>query len=445
MLKRCIIILIPLLTGALTNAQTDKYWSLDECIRYAEEHNIDVRRQTLNVDRSELILQESKWAFVPSLVASSNYTESTGRVLDPTTYQFVQTSLTGNSSSSISGNIIIFEGGKKIYALDKAKISLRASVLKDESVRFNLKLNVTAAYMDILCAKEQVLIAEQSAFLVEAQLGRSKALLEAGRITESDFLQIQSQLFAAQNDISAARHSLQMARLSLCSLLEIEDYSTFEVAEPATNSYLYGEVDIEAVIDNHPDYRAIVLEQELSLADLKIAKSSLYPELSLSAGYGSSFSDARRKSIVEPDGTIKYEAYHFFQQYVDNASAYVSVGLKIPILTGFMARNSVKRAKIAVKEAEYEAMTVRKELRKKILQAQIDCETARDKYLRAQEEVIYAERVQLQIDEKYNLGTSDYVAWNAAIVELSKARYSLTEAKFTYYLKNEFLRSLILL
>ncbi len=429
--------------AVLANAQIDNIWTLDECIRYAEEHNIDIQKQNLAIKKSELTLKEGKWAFVPSLIASSNYTSSTGRVLDPTTYQFVQTDLTGNSNSSVSGDITIFEGGRKIQALNKAKISLRASLLKNESLKFNMRLNVIAAYMDILCAKEQVLVAEQSASLVEVQLERSNILLDAGYITESDVLQLKSQLFAAHNDISAATYYLQMARLSLCDLLEIEDFSTFEVAPPHTDCCLFVDIDTEKAVENHPDYMAAILEQELSLTDLKIAQSSLYPKLSLSVGYSSSFSDARKKSILEQDGTVKYETYHFLQQYVDNASAYVSVGLQIPILTGLTAKSSVKRAKIAATEAEYNIMMVRKELRKKIFQAQMDCKTAHDDYIRAQEEVRYAELAQLQIDEKYNLGTTDYLAWNTALVELSKARYSLTEAKFKYYFKNEFLKSYI--
>ena len=432
MLKRIVIILLSLLAAIAVRAQES--WTLEECIRYAEEHNIDVQKQALTTDRSRLALQEGRWAFVPSLSASSNYTASTGRVLDPTTYQFVQTNLTSNNSSSISGDIILFEGGKKIHILEKAKLSLRASFLQEESVKYNLRLNVVAAYMDVLCAAENVLIAEQSASLVKAQLEHSTVLLEAGDITESDVLQLRTQLFAAQNDVASARQSELIAKLSLCDLLEIDDYESFKIVEPSDSEPLAGIVDIDVAIESHPDYQTAILNESLARSDLKIARATLYPRLSLSAGYGSSFSDARKKSIVEPDGTLKYEAYPFLQQYADNSSAYVSIGLQIPILTGFSARNSVKRAEIAQTEAQFSTVAIRKDLRKKILQAQIDCNSARDRYLRAREEVRYAENAQRQIDEKYKLGVTDYLTWSTALVELAKARYSEAEAKYTHLL-----------
>jgi len=440
MLKAVIIMSLVAAIPFTMSAQVDKVWSLDECICYAEEHNINIQKQVLLTDKSKLSLQEGKWAFVPSLAATTNYTASTGRVLDPTTYQFVETNLTGNNSTSISGDISVFEGGKKIHVLEEAKLSLRAALLKEESVKYNMKINVIAAYMDILCAKEQVCIAEQSASLVESQLNRSKILLEAGKITESDVLQLQSQLFAAQNDISSAKHSEQMAKLSLCDLLEIDDFESFQVCDPSETIVSRTIVDIEDAVEKHPDYQLSLLSEKIALSDYKIARSSMYPRLSLSAGYGSSFSDARKKSIQNPDGTITYKAYPFFQQYADNASAYVSVGLKIPILTGLTSKNGMQRAKIAIKEAEITTIEKRKQMRKEILQAEIDCQTAEEKYIKAVEAEKYAEEAQRQISEKYNLGTTDFLSWNTSIVELAKSRYSLVEAKFSFILKNEILK-----
>ena len=323
----------------------------------------------------------------------------------------------------------------------KAKLSLRAAELEEESVRYNLRLNVIAAYMDVLCAKEEVSIAEQAASLIEAKLDRSAKLMSAGSITESDVLQLRAQFFATQNDVASAKHAEQMARLSLCDLLEIEDYTSFQIAEPVGEEVLPLPFDYEASIENHPDYRLSTFNETIALANLKMAKSALYPKLSFSAGYGSSFSDARKKTIVAPDGTIQYEAYPFLQQYADNASAYVSVGLQIPILNGLTARNAVKRARIAATEAEYATIASRKQLRRKILQAQIDCDAARDQHQRALEEERYAEHAFRQIDEKYNLGVTDYLTWSTAAAELAKARYLMVETKYRSILTAYILKS----
>ncbi len=442
MLKRTLTIIASLLWSVFCIAQT-KVWTLEECIGYAEEHNIDIRKHSLFTDKSELDLQERKWAFVPSLSASSGYTASTGRVLDPTTYQFVQTNLTSNSSSSVEGSIALFEGGRKLKNFEKSRLSLKASLLEEESVKYNLKLNIIAAYMDVLCTMEQVEIARKSAGLIEKQLNRSQNLLNAGSITESDVLQLRSQLFASENDISSAQQSEKMAKLTLCEMLEIEDYESFCVADSLIVEDNMAVDNIDAAIYNNPEYQIALLNQSIAEADYKIAKSAYFPSLYLSAGYGTSWSDARKKTIQSPDGTIRYETYSFFEQYADNASAYMSFGLKIPILSGLSVRNTAKRAEVSIKEAKLVAIESYKQVRKQILQTQIDCDAARDKYLRAQEEVNYAEEALRQIEEKYNLGMTDYLSWNTALVEYSKALYSASKQKYVFVLRCAILKAII--
>ena len=75
-----------------------------------------------------------------------------------------------------------------------------------------------------------------------------------------------------------------------------------------------------------------------------------------------------------------------------------------------------------------------KQVRKQILQAQIDCDAARDEYLRAQTEVHYAEEAQRQLSEKYNLGTTDYMSWDTALIDYSKALYFAAELKYKFLL-----------
>ena len=365
MLKRTIILLSlsVIAFSSMTYAQADSLWTLQACIDYALEHNLEIKKQRLSEQESQVNLRESKWAFSPSLSANAGATGSTGRVLDPTTYQFVQTNYTANTSSSISGNITLFEGGKKIYALRKSELGLKASLLDSESLRDNIKMNVIASFLDVLCAKEQINSAESAVSKLEEQLSRSRIMFMAGSITESDVLQLNSQLFAARNDVSSARNAYDMARLSLCDLLEIEDYKSFVVCDPAEN-YTHILFDLEKAVEAVPDFQRAVLNQEISLREEQLSKAALWPTLSLSVGYGSNYSDARKKMIQNPDGTISYEAYPFLQQYADNASAYASLSLNIPILTGMRANSGVKRAKIQVQNAELAVEAVRKDIRK---------------------------------------------------------------------------------
>lgn len=437
MFRRIISCILPALVFIPLSGQS--IWTLDDCVNYAMEHSIDLQKQAYSIDRERLALQEGQWAFVPRLSASTSYTMSTGRVLDPTTYEFVKTNYTGNSSASVSGDVTLFEGGKKIHNLSRAKLSLKAAMLKEESLKYNLRIQIAGAYMDVLCAREQERIAKEAVTLISSQLDRTRRLYEAGSVTETDVLQLQTQLSAAKKDVSSAEYAYRMARLVLCDLLDWEDIDGFEVSEFVRMVPEDLDWDLETVLNNHPDVRSSELNKDLADADYKLALAAISPRLSLSAGFGTSYSDARQKAMINEDGTLKYEAYPFFEQYADNGSAYVSLSLSVPILNGLSTRNGLRRARIAAAETKLDMMDVRKRIRKQLIQAQMDYSLALGQYEQSLEESNYAEEVFRQVDRKYYLGAVDYLSWNTALVDLAKARYSFAEAKYSYYLRAEIL------
>ena len=215
--------------------------------------------------------------------------------------------------------------------------------------------------------------------------------------------------------------------------IPIKDYTSFSVVEDTDLSDAgYDFSGTVRTATSRPEYRSAELAIEIARKDLLIAKSAFYPSLSLSAGYGSSFSTARQKSIQNPDGTFRYEAYPFFEQYVDNRSSYVSLSLNIPVFNAMSTRNAVRRREIAVRDAEYVLQKTEKELNKEHMQAGIDCQTAYRKYLAAMEQLNFAEEAERQVRERYELGAADFNAWNTAATELAKAKYSFSEAKYTY-------------
>ena len=55
-----------------SSAQEIKEWSLLECINYAHENNITVKRQFLNAEYQANVLKQSKLNLLPNLNASVN-------------------------------------------------------------------------------------------------------------------------------------------------------------------------------------------------------------------------------------------------------------------------------------------------------------------------------------------------------------------------------------
>ena len=431
------IILAMLAAGTLCAQTPSKVWTLDECVGYALEHNIEIKRQELGVSNSEIGLSESRWDYAPSLSAGSSYSISSGRVLDQTTYEFIENNVVGSSSASVSGSMQVFSGMRRHYALKKAKASMKASLADLESFRQDVELNVTAAYLQILCDQENLASAREMASMLESQMERIQTMVDLGRVTEADLLQIRSQYYAALNDVVAAEGQCRLSRMELCQLLEIQDWEDFAIEPIETDEYggmqLFPSTDSIAV-ESRPEYRSAEAGVEVARRNLQIARASYYPTLSLSAGYGTSYSGARQKAVQNPDGTYRYEAYPFFRQYLDNGSSYLSLSLNIPIFSGMSTRNSVRRAKNASLDAQYALQSVRKQLSREYEQALIEYQTSCRQYETAREQLAYAEEAARMMTEKYNLGVIDICDLRNAFVDLLKSQYAVNNSYFTVVL-----------
>lgn len=428
-----ITVLLAAFMCADSHAQQKK-WTLEDCIAYALEHNTGIRRQALSVEGEEISLSEARWSYAPSFSASGGYSISTGRVLDQTTYSFIENETVGSSSASLSGSIDIFRGFRKHRELQRARLNLKAGAENLEAARKDLRMEVTSCYLQVLCAGAAVSEAEQIASMLETQTEKVRVRVEAGKVTEADLLQVRAKLYAARNDVLSAGADYDLARFDLCQLLEIDDFRNFEPDMPETAespAMLPGDIGShEESVSGSPEVKSAQIAVEIARKNLQIARSSYWPGISLSAGYGSSHSGARQKALQNPDGTFRYEAYPFFRQYADNASSYVSLSISIPIFSGLSTRKGVKRAQLAVTDAEYALTETRKGVAKELFRAETEARTAQEKYMAAKEEAGYAEEAARQITVKYENGAADMLAYTTAISEFASARYRLVASKY---------------
>lgn len=438
-----ILILAALLTPTLLTAQ--KRWTLDDCISYALEHNIEIKSQALAAEAKRVGLAESKWAYAPNISASNSYNLSTGRVLDPTTYDFIENQTVQGNNTSVSAGITLFGGMGNLHRMRRARLDLQSELLGLEKVRNDVSLHITARYLEILCAKENIINAEQIVSTLRIQEEKTAKMVEARKVTTSDLLQIQSQLSDAENEVLTAYNQLYIAKLNLCQLLELDDYASFEPVPPDEQLPLKAELPVDAaeVVDAAlalPQVRMARLGIDIARQDTRIARSAYYPTLSLAAAYGSSYSDARQKALQNADGTYRFEAYPLFEQYKDNANSYVSLSLNVPIFGGFQTRKAVRRAKIASRQAEYTLRTTEKQITQEVNEAWIEMRTAQEKYRSSEKFVATATEAARQLERKYDLGAATVTDYNTALDNLVKASSQFLQAKYEIIFRTRIIR-----
>lgn len=417
---------------AMPGGEGRQRWTLEECIEYAREHNIQILQQELSLEDAELENLQSKLDYLPSVNASAGTGISFGRVPDETTFEIIENTSNTNMNLSASAGLDLFGGMRKLHTLRRSQLNLDATLLSIEKAKNDLALNVTAAYLDILFAEERVGISESQIATLRLQVEQSRQLVDAGKNTMSDLLQMQSQLADAEYQNILTRNQRTMAYFNLCQLLEIEDYTNFAIVAPENISIDPGLPPPSAagIIEEAqalPQIGRAKLGVEIADRNIRLARSSYYPTLRLSGGYGSSYSEVQQQFM------------NFGRQLRNNANGYISLSLSVPIFNSLSARNNVRAQKTAYRRAEYDMMIVQKQLNKEIEQAVIDATGALEQYYSSFQTVLTNEESFRMIEQRYNLGAASPVDYSMALYNLTNARSQLAQAKYQYIFKSKIL------
>lgn len=421
------LFLITLLVATVFTAQAQKVWTLDECINYALEHNLDLQKTQLARQQAEYQYKMSKNAWLPTL--SANAGEYLGFGQSPS---YTGVYVSDNSSSASFGaslSLPLFQG-LNLYNTAKADaLNLQATEMDQKAAQLNLKLNVMAFYMQVLYGKEQVEIARRQAELSAEQLQKTQQLFESGRIAEADVYESKAQLASDQANLTQAETDLSLSLLTLTQVLEIEDFEGFEISEPEA-FFANEEKELDApqntislALMNQPAMEAARLRLQKSHYDLKASKSAWYPSLDFYGGYSNGL-------------------YHYFgdtypntpasEQMKRNSRAQLGVSLNIPIFNGMKTKYRVKMTELSIADQQLDLENTEKTLRKEIQQAYGNAKAAKQK-MEAMVNSLDASRVAYDYAKAgYDMGKKTLLELNESKIRFHKAESDLLQARYEY-------------
>ncbi len=424
---------IQLFTVAL-GQEVQKKWTLEQCITYAHENNITIKQQQLNVEVNKNTLTQKKMNLAPSVNGSSNYNVGFGRsenrvgsvvsIEDNTTQQF---------GLSVRASMPVFEGLSNINSIRKQNTDLQASILEVEKTKNDMALNITSMYLQIIFNHELLAVAQGQYEVTQQQVERTQKLVDAGSLPYGNLLEIKSQAAREALNITSQENQLIISQLTLAQLLDLEDYSTFDVVQPELAEINQGMMAGSDAIYQHavmalPEIKGKELQLTSSQYSLQIAKGSYFPQLSLTGGWGTNVYK------LESDNN-----FDFNNQFKNNASTSIGLSLSIPIFNGLATRTNTKNAILGVRNAEYELYNQKMVLQKEIQQAYADAVNAMKKYSSASEAVTsYLESFDYT-QKKYDVGLVNSVDYNTAKNDLTRSQSELLQAKYEYILRTKIL------
>ncbi|MDZ4845530.1 MAG: TolC family protein [Chitinophagales bacterium] len=443
-------------------AHAQEKWTLEQCLKHALENNLQIKQTRLNEEAARNQRTQAYADFLPSINGDLSYGVNFGRSIDPTTYEFVNQRIQTGSLSGTSG-VTLFNGLNKINTLNQRKFDVLASQSTTEDVANTISLNITSSFLQILLNTEAQKTAEERLKLSSDQVEQTKKLVNAGVLPEGNLLDVLAQQATDTFTYIVSANGVELSKLSLAILLQLDDPAVFDVEIPAIS------MSAPAVLreNNAKSIYAIALGNQASVQSATYgvlsAKKSLsamrglyYPSLSFFYNLRTNHSSIARRITADvdqqniligyvDDGSFTpvrtiftqpiYENAPFLGQYSDNLYHSLGFSLSVPLFNGLQTRTAVKNMELQAVKAEYNLKAVQDQLKSDVYVAYADAKAAYQKFLAAQNSVSALERSFEYVTKKFNLGAANTLEYSTASNNLLAVQSELIQSKYDYIFK----------
>lgn len=361
-MKKYIFWVVVLYVSALScSAQEPLRLTLEDCLKYAEEHSYALQNAKLDQASSEINLKQAKLQMTPTVSASASQGFSNSHRGG--------TDWTGNYG--ISAGITLFNGLNTFNTIKLRKLDVTQSSLLYEQSKNNINIQIVQAFLNILMNEELLSYQKEVITKSREQMEQGRSCYGVGQILESDFLLLEAQYISDSTNYQNTLISLNNSYLSLKSLLAIKNSDVVEVLKPDTSTMMQNLLvpSLDEVVNKAFDYlpELKISQNRIDQAnyDVKIAQSAYYPSLGLNAGVSTGYS--------ANDGA-------FGTQLGDRLGENIGLSLNIPIYNQNRARASVKLAKIGVQQAENDLKETQLEVLQQLEKYYLEVNEAENNY-----------------------------------------------------------------
>ncbi len=448
MKKLFITLLVTFCLAFSLNAQ--RRLTLEECINIALDNNINIKTARNNAISAKAGYTQSKLNFLPSISAGASHRWSEGLSFDQTSGGLVNaTTLSGGGS--INANMTIFNGFSNALNVDQRKLQYEAAEQAIESNIQFTEAQVVGSFLQLIVAKEQLKIAEQTLELLNEQLGQQEKRQSAGVGNMEQVYNFKSRVAQQKLLIVNQENSLATAELTLIQLLLLDSTQDYEFAgittddaELESNIETYGSV-FDRALAYSPSLKSSQYTLEASKKSSKSAEYAWMPSLTLNGSWSTGWSSNVRKFARDGNGDLILDpvtnrptdigVQDLSTQFENNVSKSASLNLSIPLFTRFQNRTGFQQARIQVLNSELNYELAKNNLTNQVQQAYLNLVNAQTQYTATKESLINLNTAFEFAKNRYDNGTIDFVTYLQSLNGKNNGELQLVQSKYGILLR----------
>lgn len=416
------------MASASLPAQNGKKWTLNDCINYALDKNIQLQQNKISLLESEEDVKDAKAALFPSLSFSTGHNivnrpyRSNSATVNGTEIISSDSKTTYNGSYSLSAQWTLWNGNRRLNSLKQQKKNREIAQLTVEETENMLKEQITQLFIQILYADESIAINKGTLEVSKATYERGKELFNEGSISKADLAQLESQVSSDQYQLVTSESTLRNYKLQLKQLLELDGTAEMELELPELSNehvmeMLPSQIDVyQTALATRPEIQSGKLNIDNAKLNISYAKGGYMPTISLSASTSSTTNNSSQNNWAQQ---MKYGWNNM-----------IGISLSIPLYDQRQNKSAVRKAKLQYSTSQLDLMNQEKELYSTIEEFYLDALNAQQQYAAAETKVESSQTSFDMVSEQFNLGMKNTVELLTEKNNLLSAKQELLQAKY---------------
>ena len=413
-------------------------WTLQQCMDYAAEHNIQLQKSRISQEDAKEQLLQSKAALFPSL--SFSLSQSLGYRPFQQATTMVQNGMatttnnkvTESGSYGLNANWTVWNGGINHKNIKVQELAGELAEVQTEQSLNSIQEQIAQLYVQILYTIEAKKVNEKLAETAQQQLDRARERFKIGDLAKADVAQLEAQVASTQYDVINSQTQIDSYKRQLKALLQLGIEQDFDIS--------YDEIDdsralepipqkenvYAAALNLRPEIRAAQLQSESANLQIDIAKRGYLPTIGINAGVGASHYTADERS--------------FGEQMKRNLNGSLGLSVSVPIFDNRRNKTSVSRARLSKTNADLDLLDKQTTLGSTIENIWLQATSSQERFRSAQT-AVQSQMTNFElINEQFKAGLKNIVDLLQARDNMLQAQQNRLQSKYTTILNTQLLK-----
>lgn len=413
-------------------------WTLQRCLDYALENNIQIRKAHVTEQQGEVSLDQYRGQLLPSLSFSTNqslgyrpFQETMAMVHDGQVSSTSQR-VTEQGSYGVNASWTVWNGNVNRMNIRSQKLKNQQAAFSTEQNELTIQERITNLYISILYSTEAQHVAERLAETTKMQWDRGVQMMKNGKMAKADVTALQAQHEAALYDIVNSQTQVASFKRQLKALLELDINTPFDVTstEPTDEAVMMPIPSASSVYEqalaSRPEIKVAELSIEEAALQEKIARAGYQPTISLAGSIGDSHYSGSNKDAGE--------------QMKTNLNASLGVNVQVPLFDQRRTKSAVAQAKLQRTQSELDLQDKRMTLSSTIEDYWLSAVNNQQKYQSSRVTLSSQQESYDQLNEQFKEGLKNIVELMQGRDNLLRAEQNMLQSKYNTLLYMELLK-----